>query len=49
MYAKGNSNKEIHEQMKELYGVHISLDMVNSITNKVILSFTVKTSNTIQL
>lgn len=36
MYARGNSNKEIYEQMKELYGVHISADMVTSITNKVI-------------
>lgn len=36
MYARGNSNKEIYEQMKELYGVHISPDMVTSITNKVI-------------
>lgn len=49
MYARGNSNKEIYEQMKELYGVRISPDMVTSITNKVILSFTVKTGNTIQL
>ena len=24
MYARGNSNKEIYEQMKEIYGVHIS-------------------------
>ena len=36
MYARGTSNKEIYEQMKELYGVHISPDMVTSITNKVI-------------
>lgn len=36
MYARGNSNKEIYKQMKELYGVHISPDMVTSITNKVI-------------
>ena len=36
MYARGNSNKEIYEQMKELYGIHISPDMVTSITNKVI-------------
>lgn len=36
MYARGNSNKEIYNQMKELYGVHISPDMVTSITNKVI-------------
>lgn len=36
MYARGNSNNEIYEQMKELYGVHISADMVTSITNKII-------------
>lgn len=36
MYARGNSNKEIHTQMKELYGVNISPDMVTSITNKMI-------------
>lgn len=36
MYARGNSNKEIYEQMKELYGVHISPDMVTTITNKII-------------
>ena len=36
MYARGTSNKEIYEQMKELYGVNISPDMVTSITNKVI-------------
>lgn len=36
MYARGNSNKEIYNQMKELYGVHISPDMVTSITNKII-------------
>lgn len=36
MYARGNSNKEIYEQMKELYGVRISPDMVTSITNKII-------------
>lgn len=36
MYARGNSNKAIYEQMKELYGVHISPDMVTAITNKII-------------
>lgn len=36
MYARGTSNKEIYEQMKELYGVNISADMVTTITNKVI-------------
>lgn len=36
MYARGNSNKAIYEQMKGLYGVHISPDMVTAITNKII-------------
>lgn len=36
MYARGNSNKAIYEQMKELYGVHISPDMITAITNKII-------------
>lgn len=36
MYARGNSNKEIYNQMQELYGVHISPDMVTGITNKII-------------
>lgn len=36
MYARGTSNKEIYEQMKELYGVNISPDIITSITNKVI-------------
>lgn len=36
MYARGNSNKAIYEQMKELYGVHISPDIVTAITNKII-------------
>lgn len=36
MYARGNSNKAIYEQMKELYGVNISPDMVTAITNKII-------------
>lgn len=36
MYARGNSNKEIYNQMKELYGVHVSPDMVTTITNKII-------------
>ena len=36
MYARGTSNKEIYEQMKELYGVNISADMITTITNKVI-------------
>lgn len=36
MYARGTSNREIYNQMQELYGVKISPDMVTAITNKVI-------------
>lgn len=36
MYARGISNREIYQQMQELYGVKISPDMVTSITDKVI-------------
>lgn len=36
MYARGISNREIYEQMQELYGVKISPDMVTAITDKII-------------
>ena len=36
MYARGTSNREIYNQMQELYGVKISPDMVTAITNKII-------------
>lgn len=36
MYARGTSNREIYNQMQELYGVKISADMVTAITDKVI-------------
>lgn len=36
MYARGISNREIYEQMKELYGVKISPDMVTAITDKIL-------------
>lgn len=36
MYARGISNREIYNQMKELYGVKISPDMVTAITDKII-------------
>lgn len=38
MYARGISNREIYNQMKELYGVKISPDMVTAITDKIIPS-----------
>lgn len=36
MYAKGTSNQNIYEEMKELYGVKITPDMVTAITYKII-------------
>lgn len=36
MYARGISNREIYNQMQELYGIRISPDMVTAITDKVI-------------
>jgi putative transposase len=36
MYARGISNREIYQQMQELYGVKISPDMVTAITDKII-------------
>lgn len=36
LYARGVSNRDIYEQMKELYGVKISPDMVTAITDKII-------------
>lgn len=36
MYARGISNREIYNQMQELYGIKISPDMVTAITDKVI-------------
>ena len=38
MYARGISNREIYNQMQELYGVKISPDMVTTITDKIIPS-----------
>lgn len=36
MYARGISNREIYNQMQELYGVKISPDMVTAMTDKII-------------
>lgn len=36
MYARGMSNKDIHDQIEEIYGVKISPDMVSNITDKII-------------
>lgn len=36
MYARGMSNKDIHDQIEEIYGVKISPDMISNITDKII-------------
>lgn len=36
MYARGNSNQDIYDQMQELYGVRITPDMITAITDKII-------------
>ncbi len=36
MYAKGMSTRDINDQMREIYGIDVSADMVSRITNKVI-------------
>ena len=36
MYAKGVSTRDINDQMKEIYGIDVSADMVSRITDKVI-------------
>lgn len=36
MYARGTSNREIYQQMQELYGINVSPDMVTAITDKII-------------
>lgn len=36
LYARGMSTRDIHEQIKDLYGIEISADMVSKITERVI-------------
>lgn len=36
LYAKGMSNRDLHEEIKELYGVEVSAEMVSRITDKII-------------
>jgi transposase-like protein len=36
MYAKGMTTRDIHEHMKEIYGVEVSAGMVSNITDKVL-------------
>lgn len=35
MYAKGMTTRDIHDHMREIYGVDVSADMVSAITDKV--------------
>lgn len=36
MYARGMSNKDIHDQIEEIYGVKVNADIVTAITDKII-------------
>ena len=36
LYARGMSTRDIHEQVKDLYGIEVSADMVSKITDKII-------------
>jgi putative transposase len=36
LYARGMSTRDIHEQIKELYGVEISAEMVSKITERIV-------------
>lgn len=36
MYAKGMSTRDINDQMREIYGIDVSADMISRITDKVI-------------
>ena len=36
LYARGMSTRDIHDQVKDLYGIEVSADMVSKITDKII-------------
>jgi len=36
LYAKGMSTRDIHEQIKELYGVEVSAELVSNITERIV-------------
>lgn len=36
LYARGMSTRDIHEQIKELYGIEVSAEMVSKITDRII-------------
>lgn len=36
LYARGMSTRDIHEQIKDLYGIEVSAEMVSKITDRII-------------
>lgn len=36
LYARGMSTRDIHDQVKDIYGIELSADMVSKITNRII-------------
>lgn len=36
LYARGMSTRDIHEQIKDLYGIEVSADMVSKITERIV-------------
>lgn len=36
LYARGMSTRDIHDQLKDIYGIEVSADMVSKITDKII-------------
>ncbi len=36
LYARGMSTRDIHDQIKELYGIDISAEMVSKITERIL-------------
>ena len=35
LYARGMSTRDIHDQLKDLYGVELSAEMVSKITDRI--------------
>lgn len=36
LYARGMSTRDIHDQVKDLYGIDISAEMVSKITERIV-------------
>lgn len=36
IYARGMSTRDIHDQIKDIYGIELSADMVSKITDSII-------------